>query len=85
MIGDKMNGDCMDDSDKLTVFGRIHDALLPERNCTGPKNLLVLYCSCFTTACVCFMNVNCIWYVHMYVSHQCHQDLKVYVCMHVCM
>jgi hypothetical protein len=39
--GDKMNGDCMDDSDKLAIFGRIHDALSPKRNRTGPKNLLV--------------------------------------------
>ena len=39
--GDNMNGDCMDDSDKLAIFGRIHDALSPKRNRTGPKNLLV--------------------------------------------
>ena len=40
--GDNMNGECMDDSDRLAVFGRIHDALSPKRNRTGPKNLLVL-------------------------------------------
>eukprot|EP01036_Dinobryon_divergens_P033147 gene33147-42869_t len=40
--GDNMNGEYMGDSDRLAVFGRIHDALSPKRNRTGPKNLLEL-------------------------------------------